>query len=188
MGPWWEICAQIITLLILLLRYLLPRLVRTPVFNLLPCESLNSSKLTTSSPSSHRNQSPQPRDLRFDAPNHVEGACLHRCQCPSPQGVFGLRVSHPSMGVMFRTLIFMFLLFFSDQDDYEVVRKVGRGKYSEVFEGINVNSNERCIIKILKPVKKKKVLLLSFVLLLSLHSTCRLWIKPAIGALSELFS
>ena len=46
---------------------------------------------------------------------------------------------------------------FSDQDDYEVVRKVGRGKYSEVFEGINVNSNERCIIKILKPVKKKKV-------------------------------
>ena len=49
------------------------------------------------------------------------------------------------------------MLFFSDQDDYEVVRKVGRGKYSEVFEGINVNSNERCIIKILKPVKKKKV-------------------------------
>ncbi|KAE8673982.1 Casein kinase II subunit alpha-2 [Hibiscus syriacus] len=44
-----------------------------------------------------------------------------------------------------------------DQDDYEVVRKVGRGKYSEVFEGINVNNNERCIIKILKPVKKKKI-------------------------------
>ncbi|XP_018806065.1 casein kinase II subunit alpha-2-like [Juglans regia] len=44
-----------------------------------------------------------------------------------------------------------------DQDDYEVVRKVGRGKYSEVFEGINVNTNERCIIKILKPVKKKKI-------------------------------
>ncbi|KVI08949.1 Protein kinase, ATP binding site-containing protein [Cynara cardunculus var. scolymus] len=44
-----------------------------------------------------------------------------------------------------------------DQDDYEVVRKVGRGKYSEVFEGINVNSNEKCVIKILKPVKKKKI-------------------------------
>lgn len=52
------------------------------------------------------------------------------------------------------------MLFFSDQDDYEVVRKVGRGKYSEVFEGINVNGNERCIIKILKPVKKKKVIFL----------------------------
>jgi casein kinase II subunit alpha len=46
----------------------------------------------------------------------------------------------------------------SEQDDYEVVRKVGRGKYSEVFEGINVNNNEKCIIKILKPVKKKKVI------------------------------
>ncbi|KAK4790312.1 hypothetical protein SAY86_017616 [Trapa natans] len=44
-----------------------------------------------------------------------------------------------------------------NQDDYEVVRKVGRGKYSEVFEGINVNTNEKCIIKILKPVKKKKI-------------------------------
>lgn len=37
------------------------------------------------------------------------------------------------------------------------MRKVGRGKYSEVFEGINVHSNQKCIIKILKPVKKKKV-------------------------------
>lgn len=42
------------------------------------------------------------------------------------------------------------------QDNYEVVRKVGRGKYSEVFEGINTSNNEKCIIKILKPVKKKK--------------------------------
>ncbi|PNW73111.1 hypothetical protein CHLRE_14g619166v5 [Chlamydomonas reinhardtii] len=45
-----------------------------------------------------------------------------------------------------------------DQDNYEVVRKVGRGKYSEVFEGINVVNGSKCIIKILKPVKKKKVL------------------------------
>ncbi|CDY29766.1 BnaA01g19000D [Brassica napus] len=44
-----------------------------------------------------------------------------------------------------------------EQDGYEVVRKVGRGKYSEVFEGINMNSNEKCVIKILKPVKKKKI-------------------------------
>lgn len=48
-------------------------------------------------------------------------------------------------------------ILYSEQDDYEVVRKVGRGKYSEVFEGINVHNNERCVIKILKPVKKKKV-------------------------------
>eukprot|EP00879_Flechtneria_rotunda_P001913 GHRR01002086.1.p1 GENE.GHRR01002086.1~~GHRR01002086.1.p1 ORF type:complete len:363 (+),score=83.34 GHRR01002086.1:291-1379(+) len=44
-----------------------------------------------------------------------------------------------------------------DQDNYEVVRKVGRGKYSEVFEGVCVANNQRCIIKILKPVKKKKI-------------------------------
>ncbi|KAK6151160.1 hypothetical protein DH2020_016092 [Rehmannia glutinosa] len=44
-----------------------------------------------------------------------------------------------------------------EQDDYEVVRKVGRGKYSEVFEGVHTTDNEKCIIKILKPVKKKKI-------------------------------
>ena len=43
------------------------------------------------------------------------------------------------------------------QDGYEVLRKVGKGKYSEVFEGIRAGSQERCVIKILKPVRKKKV-------------------------------
>ncbi|KAG6869169.1 hypothetical protein C0993_012268 [Termitomyces sp. T159_Od127] len=62
------------------------------------------------------------------------------------------------------------------QDHYEIVRKVGRGKYSEVsvqfyllirqnsqhfiskvFEGVNVVTEEKCIIKVLKPVKKKKI-------------------------------
>ncbi len=38
-----------------------------------------------------------------------------------------------------------------------MIRKVGRGKYSEVFEGINVVNDARCVIKILKPVKKKKI-------------------------------
>ncbi|KAL1334035.1 hypothetical protein AAHE18_11G147400 [Arachis hypogaea] len=44
-----------------------------------------------------------------------------------------------------------------EQDDYEVVRKVGRGKYIEVFEGVHSTDNEKCIIKILKLVKKKKL-------------------------------
>ncbi|URE07565.1 casein kinase II, partial [Musa troglodytarum] len=44
-----------------------------------------------------------------------------------------------------------------NQDDYEVVRKVGRGKYIEVFEGLDVTNNKRCIIKILMPVKEKKI-------------------------------
>ncbi len=37
---------------------------------------------------------------------------------------------------------------YGSQDPYEVVRKVGRGKYSEVFEGINVPANKRCCIKV----------------------------------------
>ncbi|EPX70597.1 CMGC/CK2 protein kinase Cka1 [Schizosaccharomyces octosporus yFS286] len=46
---------------------------------------------------------------------------------------------------------------FGYQDNYELLRKVGRGKYSEVFEGINVLNNSKCIIKVLKPVKYKKI-------------------------------
>jgi casein kinase II subunit alpha len=34
---------------------------------------------------------------------------------------------------------------------------VGRGKYSEVFEGINIVNYQKCVIKVLKPVKKKKI-------------------------------
>lgn len=33
----------------------------------------------------------------------------------------------------------------------------GRGKYSEVFEGMNVANDTKCVVKILKPVKKKKI-------------------------------
>ena len=43
------------------------------------------------------------------------------------------------------------------QDPYEAVKKVGRGKYSDVFEGVNVINGKKCIIKVLKPVKKKKI-------------------------------
>lgn len=39
---------------------------------------------------------------------------------------------------------------------------MGRGKYSEVFEGVHCTDNEKCVIKILKPVKKKKVILFEF--------------------------
>jgi len=54
-----------------------------------------------------------------------------------------------------------------------VVRKVGRGKYSEVFEGINVTNNQKCIIKILKPVKKKKVRSACFsAFSMHLHAAC----------------
>lgn len=66
----------------------------------------------------------------------------------------------------------------ANQEDYQLVRKLGRGKYSEVFEGLkdaaaasgdqssqtttavgnnSSSSSSKCVIKILKPVKKKKI-------------------------------
>lgn len=41
-------------------------------------------------------------------------------------------------------------------DGYQCYQKLGRGKYSEVFEGANLNNNEKCVIKILKPVRIEK--------------------------------
>lgn len=45
---------------------------------------------------------------------------------------------------------FMSFHFSRNQDDYQLVRKLGRGKYSEVFEAINITNNEKVVVKILK--------------------------------------
>jgi casein kinase II subunit alpha len=37
-----------------------------------------------------------------------------------------------------------------NQDNFQLVSKLGRGKYSEVFEGINVTTNDKVVIKVLK--------------------------------------
>ena len=52
------------------------------------------------------------------------------------------------------------------QDNYEIIKKIGRGKYSEVYEGINTLTNQRIVIKILKPGKSQ-----DFRILLDKHST-----------------
>ena len=36
----------------------------------------------------------------------------------------------------------------SDPDNYELIRKVGRGKYSEVFEGVHVGKEQKCVVKV----------------------------------------
>ncbi|BGP10333.1 hypothetical protein JCM10049v2_006216 [Rhodotorula toruloides] len=46
---------------------------------------------------------------------------------------------------------------FGYQDQYEITRRLGRGKYSEVFEGVDVVHHKLIVIKVLKPIKKKKV-------------------------------
>jgi casein kinase II subunit alpha len=50
-----------------------------------------------------------------------------------------------------------FSIEWSTQHNYALVRKLGRGKYSEVFEAINTDTNTKCVVKALKPVKKKKI-------------------------------
>ena len=41
--------------------------------------------------------------------------------------------------------------------NYEIVNKIGRGKYSEVFRGKSIVNDQACVIKVLKPVKMKKI-------------------------------
>lgn len=45
----------------------------------------------------------------------------------------------------------------SPQQPYEIIAKVGRGKYSEVFSGYDTAHSHHVIIKILKPVRSKKI-------------------------------
>ncbi|XP_012791088.2 casein kinase II subunit alpha-like [Sorex araneus] len=43
------------------------------------------------------------------------------------------------------------------RDDYHLIRKLGKGNYSEVFEAINTKNRKKVAIKILKPVTDNKV-------------------------------
>ncbi|KAK4873370.1 hypothetical protein RN001_015399 [Aquatica leii] len=42
-------------------------------------------------------------------------------------------------------------------ENYSITQKLGRGKYSEVFEAIHIPSKETIVLKVLKPVKKRKI-------------------------------
>jgi casein kinase II subunit alpha len=42
-------------------------------------------------------------------------------------------------------------------DNYVVHKKLGRGKYSEVFQGTHLPTQKLCVIKMLKPVRVKKI-------------------------------
>lgn len=46
----------------------------------------------------------------------------------------------------------------SSLEDYRVIQKVGRGKYSEVFEGVNSTNKCKVCIKVLKPVRHLRIL------------------------------
>ena len=71
--------------------------------------------------------------------------------------VITVRCNLPQIPTFFATrdiLADICYLFFhircSKQDDYQLVRKLGRGKYSEVFEAVNARNNDKCVVKVLK--------------------------------------
>ncbi|KAF8202742.1 hypothetical protein K438DRAFT_1758056 [Mycena galopus ATCC 62051] len=45
----------------------------------------------------------------------------------------------------------------SEPDRYEIVRRLGGGRYSEVFEGVDTVNNEPCAMKVLKAVAGHKI-------------------------------
>lgn len=45
----------------------------------------------------------------------------------------------------------------SQCEPYHIMKKIGHGKFGEVFEGISVKSGQMVAVKVLRPVKKKKL-------------------------------
>jgi casein kinase II subunit alpha len=50
-----------------------------------------------------------------------------------------------------------FSMEWSSPAPYEAIQKIGRGKYSEVFSGTNLLNGQPCVLKVLKPVKEKRL-------------------------------
>ena len=41
-------------------------------------------------------------------------------------------------------------------EDYEILEKIGRGKYSQVFLGIHMPTQDKVVLKILNPIRNTK--------------------------------
>ncbi len=57
-----------------------------------------------------------------------------------------------------------------NEDNYELIRMIGKGRYGEVFEAFDVTNNKRCALKVLKPIRIDKVFGHLVVLLLLFYS------------------
>lgn len=50
-----------------------------------------------------------------------------------------------------------FSLSWNSKENYQLVQKLGRGKYSEVFEAFDVKHSKKVVVKVLKPVRRRKI-------------------------------
>lgn len=46
---------------------------------------------------------------------------------------------------------------FGHQDRYEIIDKIGRGKYSDVYLAVDCETDKDVVLKILRPVKKNRI-------------------------------
>uniref|UniRef100_A0A1B6EX55 Casein kinase II subunit alpha n=1 Tax=Cuerna arida TaxID=1464854 RepID=A0A1B6EX55_9HEMI len=49
------------------------------------------------------------------------------------------------------------IISWGQHDNYQLVTRLGGGKFSDVFEAVDLTNDEKCVVKILKPIKKKKI-------------------------------
>jgi casein kinase II subunit alpha len=63
----------------------------------------------------------------------------------------------PKFVLLLATYYSLASFLFSSTEPYKLMRKIGHGKYGEVFEGVNVLTGRMCAIKVLRPVRKKKL-------------------------------
>ena len=69
-----------------------------------------------------------------------------------------------------------YLLMLSSTANYIVIEKVGRGKYSDCYRGICTSNGRECCIKVIKPIKMRKIqrLLLVSLFIVGKSKSCRI--------------
>lgn len=78
-----------------------------------------------------------------------EAAALRRCEQAHERELLQLRGLRDRVRVRTQPR--------SDIDKFEIITKIGKGKYSEVYTGISTQDDKTIVIKALKPVKKSKI-------------------------------
>lgn len=83
-------------------------------------------------------------------------------QCGEEAEIF-LKVSRQTRQLVLRLReqfqpgVEVFLAGLSPADLYLCTQKIGRGKYSEVFDAINIRNSQPCVVKVLKPSKQREM-------------------------------